>query len=57
MILCVSLTLLYIIGENIQSVAELRRLPDDLIHLDDMSEKSVVYALTQVSFITLCIFY
>jgi hypothetical protein len=36
------------IAENIPSVAELKRLPDDLIHLDDMSEKSVVFALTQV---------
>jgi hypothetical protein len=36
------------LAENIPSVAELKRLPDDLIHLDDMSEKSVVFALTQV---------
>jgi hypothetical protein len=37
------------LAENIPSLSELKRLPDDLIHLDDMSEKSVVHALAQVA--------
>ena len=37
------------IFEAIPSIAGLRRLPDDLVHADDMSERSIVHTLSEVS--------
>jgi hypothetical protein len=37
------------IFEAIPSVAGLGRLPDDLVHADDMSERSIVHTLSEVT--------
>lgn len=36
------------IFEAIPSIAGLGRLPDDLVHADDMSERSIVHTLSEV---------